>query len=129
MRYYHTPALVPIVADASLKAFAAPKLKRPQYKRNGEVRLKWKPNRDDRKNRPTYYIVYRFYGKNIGDMEDPANILHITPFHQNKKKTVFYDKNPEINVNYTYIITSVNREHLEGKPSEAKVITIGKPRA
>ncbi len=126
--HYRTLALLPSPPDASMKAFGEPKLARPKYKKTGEVRMKWTANRADRKNPPDYYVVYRFYGKKAGEMDDPANILYITPFQQKKKKVVFYDKKLEDNVYYTYIITAVNRQHIEGKPSKPKTITIGKPK-
>ncbi|HMO40897.1 MAG TPA: family 10 glycosylhydrolase [Saprospiraceae bacterium] len=127
--YYRAPALVPTPPDAALKPFGEPRLRRPRYIRNNhEVRLKWLPNRDDRKNRPTYYVVYRFYGQKTGDFDNTDNILHITPFHQNKRRTVFYDAKPEHDVQYTYVVTAVNREHTEGKPGRIRTLTIGRPR-
>lgn len=127
MHYYRTPALIPTPADAALKAYHAPRLKKARYK-DGRVLLKWKVAKEDKKNLPAYYVVYRFRGTKIGDFEDAENIMWVSPFFIDNPKFCFIDGQLEQNANYTYVVVAVNREHMESKASEPKVITIGKPK-
>ncbi len=63
-----------------------------------------------------YYIVYAFKGKNIGNMNDPANILartHDNYLDLNKIQSV------DLNGYYTFVVTSVNRYNNESTPTHA----------
>lgn len=123
--YYQTPALLPSPPNADMKKFAAPKLLKLKYK-EGRVLLRWKAA--DKDNLPAYYVVYRFYGKKMGDFEDPANIVHISAMQIDNPKFCFIDTVGDADANYTYVIRAVNRQHIEGEPSNIRVITVGKPK-
>ena len=124
--YYRTPALLPAPPDASMKAPDPPKLKKLKHK-PGKVLLRWKAA--DKKNLPAYYVVYRFYGTKPGDFSDPANIVHVSAMHIDNPKFCFIDSISEADANYTYVIRAMNRQHIESEPSNAQVLTIGKPEA
>ena len=52
-----------------------------------------------------HYVVYAFKGKQVGDMNDPANILAFTT--QNLFDLRRHD--PKMKGYYTFVVTSVNR--------------------
>lgn len=60
---------------------------------------------------PYYYIIYRFPGEKVGDLNDARNILHITAFGENVSS--FTDEDAEFKQKYTYVVTAVNRAHSE----------------
>lgn len=87
----------------------APKFSEPSFGETG-ITLNWK-NYAGVTFEPYYYLVYRFAGKEVGDFDDPRNIIHITDFGQ--KVNSFQDKNVEFKQKYTYVVTAVNRAHSE----------------
>lgn len=125
--YYKAMSMLPIPPDATLKPFATPTLLKPKLQlKENRVRLRWTPNKADRKLQPAYYVVYRFYGSRIGDFEDPQNIIHISEFHKVNKRFQHMDFTIERNANYTYVVTAVNRQHVEGRPSSGRNVRIGR---
>ncbi|HMN89291.1 MAG TPA: family 10 glycosylhydrolase [Saprospiraceae bacterium] len=121
--YYQMPALLPIPPDATLKAPEAPRLGWTYYKkRSGEVKLRWRFAKADKAAPPAYYVVYRFYSTKIGNLEDPEEILHITPFFEKKKRFSYTDQPGATGNNYTYTVTAVNRQHIESRPAKARTI-------
>lgn len=118
--YYAAPALIPSSPNLDEKAIALPKLKKVK-KRNGQTRLKWRNKWwNCKKNQATYYVIYRFDGDQVGDLNNPANILTRTAF--NSKDKVFYDKTAKLDQFYTYVITAVNRQHEESEGSNARLV-------
>ena len=75
------------------------------------------------RNKPYYYVVYKFKGEKMGDIENPANILAITPFDAKQNYTV-YDPDYVEEENYTYYVTGVNRQHSEGGFSNRRTIRV-----
>lgn len=118
---FKNPALVPQIDYQTGRVPKVPRFKKVRSK-NGDVKLKWKPHKDDTYIKPAYYLVYRFKGSRVGDYEDPRNILHLTSFLGEAKKLVFMDRSAEAGNEYTYVISAVNRQHQEGRPSEAQPI-------
>ena len=105
---YTFPALIPTAPLGEIKTLKAPKLKKVKKKKDG-LRIRWKGKG---KNAPFYYVVYRFYGQQVGDFNNPKSIWHITPFYPSKKITL-YDKDYRIGQPYTYVVTAVSRAHIE----------------
>jgi uncharacterized lipoprotein YddW (UPF0748 family) len=67
--------------------------------------------------KPAYYVIYRFAKEEIVSIESPKNIVAI---HRNKDN-FFVDKDLK-NDTYTYLITSVDRQHNESLASEKIMI-------
>lgn len=113
---YAYPALLPVTPINDFATdIAAPSLKKVKKKKKG-LRIKWK-----RKGKtPHYYVVYKFYGQQIGDMENPKSIWYISPFYPKKKMTL-YDPDYRAGQPYTYLVSSLDRTHLE-RTSAAKTI-------
>ena len=120
---YRYPAILPEteLEDGSLALPSPPELKKVKSSK-GAVKLRWKPNEADKNNLPAYYILYRFLGSGLGNFEDPANIIHITPFHSNQKDYCFLDGQPKEGRRYTYVVKAVNRLHQESKASRLRKI-------
>lgn len=118
---FRNPALVPQIEYQEGRVPRGPRLKKIRTK-DGDVKIKWKPNQDDTYIKPAYYVVYRFPGSRVGDYEDPRNILHVTSFLADAKKMVHMDRTAETNQEYTYVVTGVNRMHQEGRPSEVRPV-------
>ncbi len=120
---YRIPALPPEteLEAGSVKLHSPPELKKARSRR-GAVRLKWKPNDNDKKDPPAYYVLYRFTGTSTGNFEDPKNIIHVSAFHTNQRSYCFLDGQPKEGRQYTYVVKAVNRLHQESRPSEARKI-------
>jgi uncharacterized lipoprotein YddW (UPF0748 family) len=60
-----------------------------------------------------YYVVYVFKGKNVGDMNNPANILTIT------KENFLNLRKMQIDFRgyYTFVVTAINRYRKESIPT------------
>lgn len=118
---FQNPALVPTIDYQEGRVPKDPNF-RPVRSRDGDVRLKWKPNKDDTYIKPAYYIVYRFPGAKAGDYEDPRNILYVSSFMEEAKKMVHLDQTAAPGQVYTYAIAAVNRQHQEGRPSAFRAV-------
>jgi uncharacterized lipoprotein YddW (UPF0748 family) len=64
---------------------------------------------------PYYFAIYRFFGKELGDFNDPANLVGITEF--NPEQWLFEDRNVYAGEYYTYVVTGLNRWHVPGYSS------------
>lgn len=123
--YYKRPALLPLPPEVFVKRFKEPVLLRPRFqKKEKRVRLRWKPNPEDRQNPPAYYVVYRFYGKKTGDFEDAENMIYTSPMFQKNRRFQHMDFSIEDSTNYTYVVSAVNRQHLESKTSKARTVEV-----
>ncbi len=72
------------------------------------VYLHWdKPDPAPDGQMPSYYMVYRFEGKEIRNLDDPRKIRTIT------RNQHFYDVTVKGGKDYTYVVTSVDRTHNE----------------
>jgi len=81
---YASPALIPVSPSEEFQALKGPKLKKVKQKGQG-LRIRWKAKGE----LPYYYVVYRFYGNQIGDFNNPKSIWHISPFYPEKKITLY----------------------------------------
>ena len=75
--------------------------------KNG-VSVAWeKPGPAEDGQEVSYYIVYRFEGQKVYDMDDPRHIVSI------QRGTKFFDSKVERGKEYCYVVTSVDRCHNE----------------
>ena len=114
---YTYPALIPFASqDNYVTKIVGPNLKKVKHRKKG-LRIKWK-----RKGKtPHYYVVYKFYGNNIGDFENPRSIWYISPFNPEKKVTL-YDTDYRAGQPHTYVVAAVDRFHLERVSNERTVL-------
>jgi uncharacterized lipoprotein YddW (UPF0748 family) len=87
---YSMPALLPERESLSLPVFQAPDFRKVRNKR-GDAQLHWKANKVNAEKPPHYYIVYKFPGDRIGDVDNAQNIFRISPFNQPLKKHKLID--------------------------------------
>lgn len=121
--YFQYKALWPEKTDLELPRGKPVKMKKPRWKKDA-LRVRWVSNPEDRKSRaaPLYYVVYRFEGSGLGDMENPKNIIAITEFGNNNKIHEFYDNKTKVGESYTYVVTAVNKAHVESPASDSQGI-------
>lgn len=67
-----------------------------------------------------YVVIYRFEGKEVGDFEDPANILEI----QRASNNIYKDKSVRKRKKYTYAVSALNRLYDESSPEPAAMIKV-----
>ncbi|MCK5371342.1 MAG: family 10 glycosylhydrolase, partial [Cyclobacteriaceae bacterium] len=105
--YYRFPALIPEMHW--LKSPKPPKLEIKGIKntRSGFL-LEWNSNKG-----AEYYVVYRFKGKRIGDVDEPSNIISI----QRNTAPFFEDKSVRRFRRYTYSISALDRLYNESELS------------
>jgi len=105
---FQYPALVPEMNWLKNPAPSKTEIKEIKYTSEGFL-VEWENNGNAK-----YYIVYRFKGKRIGNLNDPSNILSI----QNKNKTFFEDQKVRRFRKYTYVITALDRSFNESEHSD-----------
>jgi uncharacterized lipoprotein YddW (UPF0748 family) len=110
--FYPYPALTPASKAPEGESFSP-----PQHVRiiGGALTssLFWDKIEEKDGNQLAYYVVYAFSEGGIGDMNNPANILALTP--ENHLDLMHY---PQIqNGIYTFVVTAVNRFRQESEPS------------
>ncbi|MEL7248316.1 MAG: family 10 glycosylhydrolase [Bacteroidota bacterium] len=123
-QYYAHKALWQERPELELPKLNAVDLRRPKWKQES-VRLQWRPgrSRENVRQEAHYYVVYRFEGRSVGSIEDPANIYTITPIQAgDQKKVTFYDTQTRPGETYTYAVTAVNVAHMESNLSNARSI-------
>jgi uncharacterized lipoprotein YddW (UPF0748 family) len=69
---------------------------------------------------PYYFAIYRFYGKELGDFTDPANLIGITDY--NPEVWEYEDRNVYSGEFYTYVVTGYNRYHVPGYSSNPVLV-------
>jgi len=133
---YQNPVLHPEMKFLNIPVNKAPNLKKVSLTDKG-LKISWhgkkkkggifnflrKTKQYSERNKPYYYVVYKFKGNKLGDIENPANILAITPFDSKQNFSV-YDPDYEEEENYTYYVTGVNRQHSEGGFSNRRTIQV-----
>ncbi|PSR13896.1 MAG: hypothetical protein DA408_14990 [Bacteroidetes bacterium] len=122
--YYQTKALWPERPELELPKLPLADLRRPKLQEAG-VRLRWKPGTTAAGLRTAthYFVVYRFAGNEVGDLENPANILQLTPLQaENSRWVTCYDNTTQVGQTYTYVVTAANRANVENKASNTRAI-------
>ncbi len=120
-RIYSTLALPPEYEAPGASVVHPPKLKKARRKK-GVVKLKWKASRRDRNQWPAYFVLYRYRKGAAQPLEDPSNIIAITPNFRQHRRYWFFDDGATAGSNYHYVLTAVNRYHQESLPSKERSI-------
>lgn len=122
--YYRHNALWQERPELELPKLSTVDLRRPKW-RQESVRLQWRPGkgRDGVRQAAHYYVIYRFEGRSVGNMDDPANIYAITPIQAgDQKRVTFHDTGTSVGETYTYAVTAVNRANTESSVSNPRSI-------
>lgn len=136
-RIYQKKVLLPEMRFLKIPLNKAPNLKKVKLDEDYGLKINWhgkrkkgglfsflrKDKKYAEKNKPYYYVVYKFEGNKIGNLNDPKNILKITEFNS-KQNNVIYDDDYEEDKTYTYVITGINRQHSEGGFSNRRTIQV-----
>jgi uncharacterized lipoprotein YddW (UPF0748 family) len=81
-------------------------------KDHNDAILMWDEVVEESGSKTAYYIVYAFKGKQVGDMDDPANILTFTT----SNFVDLWKIDPKMKGNYTFVVTALNRYKKESVP-------------
>jgi uncharacterized lipoprotein YddW (UPF0748 family) len=111
--FYKYPALCPINRNITGEASAQPQNIRI-VKDGKDAYLIWDEVNEEGGCQTAYYVVYAFNGKNVGDLNDPANILVRTT----ENCIDIRDFNHKFKGNCTFVVTSVNKYKHESVPTE-----------
>ena len=107
--YFSHPALVPEMRWLDNTALKAPEISNLKHTKSG-IMVEWEGNRGD-----DYYLVYRFRGGTVGDLNDPSNIVSV----QRKTSEFYHDQKVRRLRKYTYVVSSLDRLFNESEPSAA----------
>ena len=110
---YKYPAISPVYADAKVNNSVVRSIEASGSRRKG-VKLQWDDIVD---NDIRYYLVYRFDGDKVGNIENAENIIAKVPGY--KLKQEFTDTKVKMWKKYTYVITTVDRFNVESKVSKS----------
>ena len=110
---YKYPAIVPSYDYAESNNSVIAEIEVSGSRKKG-VKLQWYDILD---NDIRYYLVYRFEGDKVGDIENAENIIAKVPGY--KLKQEFIDTSVKKWKKYTYVITSVDRFNVESKVSKS----------
>ena len=92
-------------------------------KKGGLFKFLRKTKEYSERNKPYYYVVYKFEGNKLGDFNDPKNIFSITEFDTKQNHTI-YDSEYEEGQIFSYFVTGINRQHSEGGFSNRRTVLI-----
>ena len=101
--------------NRNIKGVAAlPPLRLRTVKQDKQTYLVWEAPQASSEHDTSYYVVYAFKGRKMGDTNDPRHIIARTT-----NKFLHLDELfPEAKGVYTFVVTSVNRYKYESIPSE-----------
>lgn len=112
--FYKYPALVPERKGEALPSSPAPTDVELEEVGNSTW-LTWNSEQEEAGSRISYYVVYAFEGKKVGDMTDPSNIIAVTAEHR-----LNLSRLKNLNGNkYVLVVTSVNRYRKESDSSKS----------
>lgn len=116
--FYHYPALRPVMSWLNGKAPESPYFADAFERANG-LHLHWVDG--DTTNRTTQYVLYRFEGREVINLNNPEKILTIlTQMSDPQYVDPTYQKGKE----YTYVLTSLDRMQNESLASDPMYIRI-----
>lgn len=111
--YYKFPALNPINRNMGSKS--SPQVQNlTMVKDNRNIILIWNKNNETDGSQASYYVVYAFKGKKIGDMNLPENIIAKTQDNMLNLRNL----RNRIQGKYTFVVTAVNRFRIESDASK-----------
>lgn len=114
-KYWHTPALQPLMPFIDDKAPKKPKKIKPIWTADGYI-LFWKaPKGKGWKDAPHKYVVYRFAKGEKVNIDDPSHIVLTT---YNTFCSLPYENGKKI---YTYVVTTLDRMSNESAPVKKKI--------
>ncbi|MFF2444726.1 glycoside hydrolase family 10 protein [Priestia megaterium] len=108
---YKQPALVPPMPWIDNEAPKKPKVLQIK-KKLGETKFIIRENNPEE---VAYYAIYRFEGNRVGNINDSKYLL--TTVRKEHNNQVYVDPTSEKGETYTYVVTSLDRNHNESKPS------------
>jgi len=111
--YYKYPAICPINRNIRGEASAQPQNIRV-VKDGSDAWLLWDEVNEEGGCQVTYYVVYAFKGKKVGDMSDPANIVLRTTENCVDLREI----NRKFRGNCSFVVTAINRYKHESIPTE-----------
>lgn len=115
---YRHPALVPSMTWIDSVSPAAPEIQQLSGSQGSGISLTWK---DPVASDAAYYVVYRFAKGDTISSADPSKILQISPRNASIIQS-WVDNSSQRRTEYTYGITSVDRNHNESQLSETFTI-------
>ena len=110
--YYKHPALQPISKNIKGEASAQPQNLRI-VKDGKEAFLLWNEVEEEGGCEVMYYVVYGFKGKEVGDMNDPQNIVALTT----EACVDLHELDRKFKGRTTFVVTAVNRFKWESTPT------------
>jgi uncharacterized lipoprotein YddW (UPF0748 family) len=114
--FYAPPALQPRMPWKDDIAPNSPSSLETKRIKNVGIAVTWQQPALARDREPIYgYVVYRFDGNEIINLENPHRILTII---RNGGLTSFMDKTAQPKKKYYYVVTAIDRLHNESRPSD-----------
>lgn len=111
--YYKYPAICPVNRNIAGEPSAQPQNIRI-LKDGSEAYLLWDEVCEEGGCQVSYYVVYAFKGKKIGDLDDPSNILIRTTENCIDLRELEH----KFKGYYSFVVTAVNRYKHESIPTE-----------
>lgn len=107
-KYFQYPTLIPEMSWISTTTPSKPKIRKIKNASSGFI-IEWENVKDAK-----YYVVYRFKGKQLDDLEDASNIISFQ-----RKTSLFYeDTEVKLFRRYTYAVTALDRLYNESVISD-----------
>lgn len=123
-QFYRDKSLPPTMPWLDAEPPAPPRGLTQRQSPEGKVILHWQqPVQQTQTDHVYGYVVYRFEKDEPIDMEDPGNLLFYT---YDGIHTTYTDRDVEAGMEYTYIITALDRLKNESTGSNAVSVTIKK---
>jgi uncharacterized lipoprotein YddW (UPF0748 family) len=123
--YYKYPALIPRMPWIDSIAPLAPVITDVREIPQGRgLQLSWKDG--DTSRQTAHYVLYRFAGDTVGDLNDPRHILSIVnkdPVPDTAHVQICIDRGYRHGQSYTYILTALDRLHNESLLSQVVHVT------
>jgi uncharacterized lipoprotein YddW (UPF0748 family) len=113
-KFYKYPAISPINRNILGEPSAQPQNLRI-IKDGTDSFLMWDRIEEEGGCQVAYYVVYAFKGKEVGDMNDPSNIIALTTDNCLDLDTI---KDRRFKGRYAFVVTAINRYKHESKPTQ-----------
>ena len=113
--YHRTKALQPQMPWIDKKAPGKPRKVKPVWTEDGYILFWTAPKAKDEMDEARQYVVYRFENGERVNLDNPANIIAITP------NTFFKLPYTDGRTKYTYVVSSLDRLQNESKGVKTKV--------
>ena len=111
---YRKPAIIPTYNGVVENTNVVENISASGSRSQG-VKIQWNDTND---NKTRYFLIYRFDGEEVGNLENSENILAKVSAKFAVKQN-FTDTTVKKWKKYTYVVTSVDRYNVESNPSKA----------